>query len=293
MSATSQRTVAAALWMTGAIGSFSAMAVAGRAVSAEHSTFEIMMYRSFIGLAIVLAVGGAVGTLREIKTDRLGLHALRNIGHFTGQNLWFFALTLIPLAQLFALEFTSPLWVAVLSALFLGERLTRLRVTTLGVGFIGVLIVARPEASGAVYGLLAAATSAIGFAIAIVTTKRLTQDQSITCILFWLTAMQAILGVIACSLTAPIALPSATTLPWLVVIGIAGLLAHFCLTTALSLAPATVVIPIDFLRLPLIAVVGALFYQEALAWPVFFGAALIFGANYVNVLAERQRYVRP
>jgi drug/metabolite transporter (DMT)-like permease len=80
-----------------------------------------------------------------------------------------------------------------------------------------------------------------------------------------------------------IALPSAANLPWVVVIAIAGLVAHFCLTIALSLAPATIVMPIDFTRLPIIAIVGMLLYAEPLDPFVMVGAVLIFGANYYNI----------
>ena len=117
----------AVAYMTGAIGSFSAMAVAGREVSFELDTFEIMMYRSFVGIAVVLALGWYFGTLGQITRRHMGTHFTRNLAHFTGQNLWFYAVTVIPLTQLFALEFTNPLWVLLLSPMVLGERLTRMR----------------------------------------------------------------------------------------------------------------------------------------------------------------------
>jgi len=100
--------VKAAFWMLGAIASFTLMAVAGRAVSVELDTFELMMYRSFIGIAIVIAFATMLGTLKDIQTNNLKLHLLRNLSHFAGQNLWFAALVMIPLAQVVALEFTSP-----------------------------------------------------------------------------------------------------------------------------------------------------------------------------------------
>ena len=107
-------TVRAALWMIGSIGSFSTMAVAGRELSARFDTFEVMLYRSVIGVIIVLSLAWATGAWRQINTRNFGLQLIRNLAHFTGQNLWFLAVSLIPLAQVFALEFTSPLWVIVL-----------------------------------------------------------------------------------------------------------------------------------------------------------------------------------
>jgi len=96
----------AALWMLGAVVSFSSMAVAGRAVSFELDTFEIMLYRSVVGFVLVLVVAWATGHARGITTRSPGLHLVRNLSHFTGQNLWFYAITMIPLAQV--LRWSSP-----------------------------------------------------------------------------------------------------------------------------------------------------------------------------------------
>ncbi|WP_300535828.1 DMT family transporter [uncultured Mameliella sp.] len=282
-------TLRGCLWMTGAIASFTVMAVAGRAVSLDLDTFEIMMYRSLIGIVIVLAVAGMAGTLSHITTRNMRTHLVRNLFHFSGQNLWFFSITAIPLAQVFALEFTSPFWVMLLSALILGERLTPNRVGAAILGFIGILIVTRPSPETAHIGQLTAALAAIGFAGSAVFTRLLTRTERITCILFWLTVMQAAFGVICAGIDGDIALPAASSLPWVVLIAFAGLVAHFCLTTALSLAPATVVMPIDFARLPVIALVGILVYAEALDPLVLLGALVIFGANYGNIWFETRK----
>ncbi|MBM9595535.1 DMT family transporter [Roseitranquillus sediminis] len=275
--------------MTGAIVSFSSMAVAGREVSLELDTFEIMLYRSLLGIALVLGVASVAGTLRQVRANRMGLHLVRNVSHFTGQNLWFFAITAAPLAQVFALEFSQPLWVALLAPLILAEHLNRARVFAAVTGFLGILIVARPGAEPISAGLVAAALAAIGFAGSALTTKLLTRTETITSILFWLTVMQATFGLICAGIDGSITLPSPGNWPWVGVIACAGLLAHFCLTQALSLAPATVVIPLDFARLPVIAIVGMLLYGEPLETPVFLGAAVIFAAIYLNVWNERRR----
>ncbi|MBD3677697.1 MAG: DMT family transporter [Rhodobacteraceae bacterium] len=286
LSETPVQTLKAAAWMIGAVFAFSSMAVAGRAVSFELDTFEIMMFRSFVGIAIVLAVGSAAGTLGQISTRSFHIHVIRNISHFTGQNLWFFAITVAPLAQVFALEFTMPIWAMFLAIFVLGEALTRVRLAVAAIGITGIMVITQPWSGSLGAGVAPAALSAIGFAGSAVFTRLLTRTESITCILFWLTAMQALLGIICAGYDGDIALPSAESWPWIALIGAAGLLAHFCLTTALSLAPAAVVVPVDFSRMPLIAVVGMLFYGEPLEAAVLVGAALIFGANYMNILAE-------
>ncbi|AXT34078.1 DMT family transporter [Phaeobacter sp. LSS9] len=274
----------AAIWMIGAIVSFSSMAIAGREAGLSLDTFEIMTYRSAVGLVIVVVVLTATGNWPQVRRDRLGLHLIRNAAHFTGQNLWFFAVTLIPLAQVFALEFTSPLWVLMLSPLLLGEALTKPRVLAAALGFIGILIVARPSPETLNLGVIAAASSAVFFALTIMFTKRLTRHEPISSILLWLTLMQLAMGLAISGWDGVIAIPNAATALWLLVIGCAGLTAHFCMTKALSIAPATVVVPIDFARLPTIAVAGMLIYGEALNLWILLGAVVIFCANYINIL---------
>jgi len=270
------RPLAAALWMTGAIAAFTAMAVATRQINGAHDTFEILAYRSVVGFVLVIAGAALLGQLGRIRAQRLGGHLVRNIFHFTGQSLWFWAITMIPLAQVFALEFTSPIWVILLSPLVLGERLTRRKLAAAALGFVGVLIVARPDFTTVEPGVLAAIGAAFFFASTTLMTKALTKGEAIVGILFWLTLMQAGFGFAAVLADGSITLPTAPTLPWLALIGVAGVTAHLCLTSALSLAPASSVVPIDFARLPVIAAIGAVFYGEAVAVTLFLGAGLIF-----------------
>ncbi|WP_420867514.1 DMT family transporter [Aliiroseovarius marinus] len=285
-------TARAAIWMTGAIGSFSVMAMAGRAVSLQLDTFELMMYRSAVGLSIMLAVLTVSRRWHMVSRQNLGLHFTRNLAHFAGQNLWFYALTLIPLAQVFALEFTSPLWVVFLAPMLLGERLTMPQLLCVASGFVGILIITASALSepSASTGTMSAAASAICFALTAVFTRKLTRTQSTLSILFWLTSMQLGLGLICAGIDGSIATPQGWSILWLVIIGCAGLLAHTCLTQALSLAPASVVIPIDFTRLPLIALAGAIFYDEPIGFALIVGGLIIIAANIVSIrISESKR----
>lgn len=279
----------AALWMTGAIASFSAMAVAGREVAYAHDTFEIMMYRSLVGVIVVCVVLTLTKSWAQVTRRSMGTQVVRNALHFAGQNLWLFAVTAIPLAQVFALEFTSPLWVIVLSPLLLGERITSVRALAALMGFVGILIVARPSPDTMNIGIATAASAAIFFALTIILTKRLTKTEAIGCILFWLTFIQLFFGLAAAGYDGDIALPSLHTAPWLVLIGCAGLLAHFSLTNALAIAPASVVVPFDFTRLPVIAIIGMVFYAEPLDLWVLVGAVVIFAGNYINIRGETRK----
>ncbi|MEO0990504.1 MAG: DMT family transporter [Pseudomonadota bacterium] len=272
--------------MIGGIVSFSSMGVAGRELAGELDTFEIMFFRSLAGVVIVTTLAAAFGRLNEIRARRLGLHLARNLFHFSGQNLWFYAVAVIPLAQVFALEFTSPLWVTLFAPFLLGERLTRLRLLSVAMGFLGVVVVVRPDFATIELGVMTAAASAIGFGGSIVLTKLLTRTETITCILFWLTVMQSVMGLIATGWDGEIALPSRTAMPWVLLVAVAGLTAHFCLTKALTLASAVIVVPMDFVRLPAIAVLGWILYGETLDIFVLLGALVIFGANYLNIWVE-------
>ena len=282
----------ATVWMIGAMLSFSLMAVSGRELATSLNTFEIMLYRSIIGFLIVLAIGYFAKTLVEIKGGRIGLHLFRNFAHFSGQNLWFLAVASIPFSQLFSLEFSTPVWVALLAPFFLREILTRQRVLAIMVGFAGVLIVARPDINQINFAVIAAVACAVCFAGSMIATKKLTSDQSITCILFWLTSMQLAMGLVTTVFMGTINFPEGINIIWIVVVGICGLTAHFCITNALTLAPAIVVIPLDFMRLPLISVIGFLAYGEAFELPILLGAGVIFIAIMLNLKAEKQRQSR-
>jgi drug/metabolite transporter (DMT)-like permease len=273
----------AVVWMLGAVLAFTAMAIAGRQLAGRHDTFEIMAFRSGVGLCLVLAFCTATGRLGAISTDRLAGHAVRNVFHFAGQNLWFAALGLIPLAQVFALEFTSPIWVILLVPLILAERLTPTRLFAAAMGFAGILLVTRPDFGHLNAGTIMAAAAAICFAATTLMTKALTRGINIVSILFWLTSMQLVMGAVCAGWDGVVGWPDAGTLPWLVLIGFCGVTAHLCLTTALSLAPASTVVPVDFARLPLIAVVGAVAYAEPLDPWVILGGAVIFMGNWVNL----------
>ncbi len=281
--------IKATVWMIGTMLSFSLMAVSGRELATSLNTFEIMLYRSIIGFLIVLIIGYFAKTLSEIKGGRLGLHLFRNLAHFSGQNLWFLAVAYIPFSQLFALEFSTPVWVALLAPLFLGEVLTKQRVLAVILGFAGVLIVARPDINQFDFAIIAAVACAICFAGSMMATKKLTSDQSITCILFWLTLMQLAMGLVATGFMGTITFPEGVNIIWIMIVGIGGLTAHFCITNALALAPAIVVIPLDFMRLPLISVIGFLAYGEAFELPILVGAGVIFIAILLNLKAEKQR----
>jgi drug/metabolite transporter (DMT)-like permease len=279
----------AAAWMMGAVVSFSLMAVAGREIQTEMNTFELMLYRSAIGFAIVAAaVWLSPAGFAQVRTRHPWLHVRRNLFHYTGQNLWFYAVVVIPLGQLVALEFTNPIWVALLAPLLLHEPLTRTRVLAALLGFAGVLVVAQPGVSPLGPGHAAALLAAVGFAMNTILTKQIMRHDSVLCVIFWMTLSQGAMSLVL-SLPGGIPWPSLAMAPWIVIVGITGLSAHYSLTSALGYAPATVVAPMEFVRLPVVAALGMWLYGEPLQAAIFVGAALIIAGNIVNVRDARRQ----
>lgn len=274
--------------MLGAVVSFSTMAVAGREVFKELDVYQLMFYRSGIGLVMVLLYASLTKDgFRHFRTKRLKLHCIRNMIHLVGQFGWFFALGLIPLAQLFALEFTTPLWIAVLAPFLLGERLTKTRLFAVGLGFLGVMIVLRPGVEAINLGSIAMLIGSVGFAGSMMITKRLAPTEKPITILFYMALVQTPVGLLLAF--DQLHWPGLITALWLVLVAILGFTAHFCIVRAMSLADAIVVAPMDFLRLPLIAVVGIVLYGEPLDSWVLAGGVLVLLGNYTNLMAERRK----
>jgi len=275
----------AAAWMGGALLAFSLMAIAVRELLDTMGTFEILFFRSSISFLMVLAVLPRYG-IGALRTRRIGLHATRNVLHFGGQAAWVYAIGVLPLATVFAIEFTMPVWTAVLAMFVLGERLNRGRIVMLVLGLAGILIILRPGLAVVHPGALATLAAALSFASVMVATKRLSATDSPLAVLFYMSVMQMPLG-LAPALPGWVA-PTAADLPWILAVGGAGFGSHYCLTRAFMLADATFVVPLDFLRLPLIAVVGALFYGEPIELATMLGAAVIFAGIYYSLTRERR-----
>ncbi len=281
------------LWMTGALLSFSMMAVSVRMLASVLSVMEILATRAFFGLAILLAVGWWRQQLGPaIHTRQLRLHLFRNIVHLGAQYLWALSLLLIPLAMSFALEFTTPAWTILLAMPFLGERLTPSRIGAVVLGLLGVLVIVRPGLQAFEPGALLMLTAAFGLAVALIATKKLTRTETTFTIVFWMSAIQLPLTLAASDLLFVTRLGAAQA-PAVIGLGISGLAAHYCLTNAFQAGDAGVVVPLDFMRIPLIAVIGWWLYGETLDLFVFLGAGLIIAGILWNLRTEAAIIRRP
>jgi drug/metabolite transporter (DMT)-like permease len=271
----------AAFWMALSIASFLTMSVAGRATTAELNVFQVLELRSVIGLFILLPLVMMSGGFAAMRSKRPTAHIARNVVHFVGQAAWLYALTLIPLAVLISIEFTTPIWTAILAVGFLGERLSRPRLAAIVLGLIGVLIIVRPGVGSVDPGHVVVLGAAVCFGISVVLVKSLTRTDSVVSIIFWMLVIQSVLGLIP-------ALyewrnPPLELWPWILLIAFTGMSSHFCMARALAYADATVISPMDFLRVPLSALIGWLLYQEQIDAFTAGGALLILLGNLLNL----------
>jgi len=266
-------------WLLATLG----MTVAGRELARDISVFEIMMLRSLVATAILTPIvilnGGFAGRLTQLP-----LHVVRNFLHYGGQFLWFSALLLIPLAEVIAIEFTMPLWIAILAVAFLGERMYGMKIAALIIGFAGVILIAKPGAEVG-WGHLVALGAALLFASSVTFTKFITRRDTALTVIFLMFVIQTLIGAVPAWLTW--SSPHSYNYVWIAVVALAGTGSHYCLSKAISLADATIIMPLDFMRLPLTAVLGLLIYNEGIdAWSVA-GGLLILAANTINLFKAR------
>jgi len=277
------------VWMGGTLLSFIIAALSVRALSAQLSAFEMMSVRSAGGLIILFLLAAVRPDLLDgLRARRLPLQAARNVVHFVSQICWTVAIMVLPFATVFALEFTTPAWVALLAVLFLGERMTGPRAVALALCSAGVLVILRPGMDSFQSAALLVVFGALLFAITATITKKLVETETTFSIMFWMNLMQFPLNLAGSDPMFIFRIDASMILP-LLGVAIAGLSIHYCLTNAFRYGDAMVVIPMDFLRVPLIALIGWMFYGEHLDAFVFTGAALIIAGVLWNVRGESQR----
>lgn len=272
-------------WMLGTLASFCLMAIGARELSGQMDTFLLLYFRSVIGLLIISLIIVARDELRLFKTQRFKLHSVRNLFHFGGQYGWFLGITLLPLAEVFAIEFTVPLWTAIIAALFLGERFTFKKLCSIVLGITGVMLILQPgielidPASFIVLG------AAICYAISHSSTKSLSSTESPLTILFMMCLLQLPISLL---FSLPYwVLPERQQWLWLSIIGVTALSAHFCMTKAMQFSEVSLVVTMDFLRLPIIAMVGVAFYSESFNLTLIAGAFIILLGNLINLYSPR------
>lgn len=266
------------------------VAVTGRETLRELNVFQIMELRSIFGFFMLYPLIRSNGGFATMKTSRPLQHIGRNLVHYVAQLGWFFALTLIPLAQVVSIEFTMPIWTAILAASFLGERMTVWKISAIVLGLVGVIVIIRPSTGEINAGQLIALGAAVGFGISVAMMKSLTRTENAPVIIFWMLVIQSAAGFFPSLYVWQ--WPSAFAWACVAVIAFCGTFSHYCMARAMRYADATVVLPMDFLRVPLTAIAGWLLYSERLDAFTVLGATLILTGNLLNLKAAEPAAAR-
>ncbi len=275
--------VRGALWMVLASALFTGMPIAVRTLSDHMGPAEIIFFRSALGLAFMAPYFLWTGK-RPLRTNVLKLHVQRSAINFVGMVLWFYALALIPFGEAVALHFTMPLFIVLMAALFLGERVGAGRWATTAAGFAGVLIVLRPGVVEIGLPALAVLGSAVFYGAAVIAIKVLTRTESAAVITFYSHLIMVVLAAIPTVVWW--GAPRVEDAPYLLLLAVCGTLAPFAVTRALRVMDASVVAPLDFLRLPFTAIAGFFLFAEIPDRWTIFGALVIIGAT--SYLARRE-----
>ena len=277
--------MAAFVWMFGSLFSFCVMAVAARELSGQINTAETLFFRSVIGVVLISTLIFRKNDLSLFRTKRIKLHLTRDLCHFVGQYGWFLGIGLLPLAQVFALEFTTPLWTLIIASIFLKEAPTFRKIAAILLGFAGVYLILDPGREIIDSASLIVIVAAIFFSLTFVCSKALTTTEHPLTVLFYMCLIQAPIGLILGLKT--FTAPDLVQCGWLLLVGITSLTGHFCISNAMARAEASIVVTLDFLRLPLITAVGVIGYQEAFKPMLVAGAGLMLVGNLMNLYPRR------
>ena len=274
-----------AWWMIAAAGALTAMAICIRYLPA-YSVLLMIFLRNVINL--VLMTPSMVRQGKAIfRTERLGTHAIRNAFLYSGNVAWFFGVTKISLADVAALQFTSPLFTAIIAAALLGERIGGHRIVAILVGFAGALIIIRPGILPLNIGTLSILLAAFLYSCAHVVTKLLSNTESGSTVVFYMSVTILIYSAIPAAFVWQT--PAWADMPAMIGLGITGYATHYCITRSLAVGDASFVIVFDFMRLPFSVALGWMLFTEVLdAWTAA-GALIIFATGYYSTVREAKR----
>ena len=258
---------------------FVGVTVAVRYLGTSMNPVQAAFIRYCFGIVLILPLLSRAGVM-SLDRDRLGFHALRGLVHGGGVILWFLAMSRIPISEVTALGFTTPIFITLGAAIFLGERLKPYRVAAVLLGFIGALLILRPGLRVIDIGALAQLGAAPLFACSYLMAKSATRREA--------SSMIVILLSVFCTLT--LALPAlmvwrTPTLEELLLLGLTALLAtsgHYCMTRALEAAEVSAVQPFTFLQLVWATILGLiLFDAHPDVWIWIGGAVIVASATWM------------
>ena len=270
------------LWMFGTIMCFCLMGIAIKELSFKYSSFEIQNFRNVFCIIIILIIFLSKKNT-SITTNQIKNNLIRNFFHFIGQSSWTYGLTVLPLATVFSIEFTMPIWASILSIIIFKDKLTIFRLVFLILGIIGTWIIVVPDINTININSLIVLLSAISYAFAHNFTKILTRTDSTLSIIFWMSLIQLPFTILGSLIVGEIKFNIYQEIPLIFLLTITSLGAHFCLTNALRKGEPSIVLPIDYLRLPLIYIIGWYFYNEIISNNIIIGSLMIIIGTYIII----------
>ncbi len=271
---------------------FSGMAIFIRQASFELHTTVIVFFRNALALLWMLPwlMGAGLGAMR---TQRIGMFGIRALLGLVGMTSGFWAVTLIPIAQATALSFSSPIFATIGAALILGEVVRRRRWTAVGVGFLGAMVVVVGDAGGFAglgvleFGVILALINALVAAANKLVLKSLTRTEQPEAIVTYMVLMLTPLSLVPALFFWD--WPSLMGFVWLGCLALAGTLGHICITRAFQAAEVTVVLPFDFARLPISALLAFFIFAEIPSLWTVLGGLIIFAATFY--IARREAHL--
>jgi len=286
--------VRGALWMATSCVFFAIMTGFIRYVTGSLDPLIVVFFRNLFGLLVMLPWLSRSG-LGVLRTQRLPLYSVRALIWLCAMTSWYMAISAMNLADAVALSFTTPLFATVVAVLVLGEVVRLRRWSAVAIGFVGAMIILRPGFEEITPGAFLVLASAGFMAVGVVVIKLLSRTEKPAAIVFYM-----VLFLTPASLVPALFVwqtPTPTEFFWLAGIGAVGTLGHLSMTRAYSIADATAVLPFDFLRLPVVAVIGYVAFGEVLDIWTGIGATIIIASSvYIahrEALHERRLTVPP
>ncbi len=265
------------VWMCMGAACYALLYATLRQLTHKFSPLELIFFRSLFCSTLMLPWLARSG-LGAMRTRRLKLHVARCCSVYAGGVLWVYALARLPMADVNALNFTSPLFVVLIAMLVLGDRGGLHRWITLGIGFAGTLVILRPGITAVSPAALITIASAFMFGVGHALTRAMANTENPNVNILYLYGLQTVISAVPAAFLW--VTPELHDLLWMVAVALCTLGAQQCIVRSLTTAPASLVMPFNFLQLPLVALLGLAVYGEVSSVWTWVGAAVILAANY-------------
>lgn len=270
-----------------------------RHIAGTLPSLEIVFLRNLLCVVLLLPwilTRGASACRAVVSGGRLGLFASRAVVNVAAMMAWYYSLAHVPLPTATTISFTTPLFVTLGAALFMGERLRSHRLAAIALGMIGVVIVLKPDSGQIDSSFAVLLLHCVAAAATLLMTRRLTRDDSVLVVVLFLSLFSAPLAALP-ALVAPSQFvwvwPSLSVWGWLFLLSGALTLAQLAMTRSLSMAPAPAVMPYDYARLPFSALIAWIAFDEAMDLRGWIGAAVIVGAALFTMHRDAAQARRP